>query len=153
MLQAIIVALLVLALCVAGIVVFFRMRSKRSGEPLVGGKGGKDAVASIDTFGVQTTLDDTPVGGTGPRTLGAGADAPNTKTSSSGRISDSVSSRFLAMGVLAAGIFGTLTAKLWSMQVLASSWYESQSEENKYSKVATPAPRGLHLRCERRGYR
>ncbi len=142
MLQAIFVAFLVLIFCIVAIVVFFRMRAKRSGEPLVGGKGGKDAVASIDTFGVNTTLDDTPVGGTGPRTLGAGADTPNAKTSSSGHISDAVRSRFVAMGVLAAGIFGTLTAKLWSMQVLAASSYESQSEENKYSKVATPAPRG-----------
>ena len=139
MLQAVLVGLAVLVICVVAVVVFFRVRSNRSGEPLV---GGKHRVSSIDTFGVQTTFDDTPVGGTGPRTLGASSESSAPKTSSTGRISDAVRSRFVAMGVLAAVIFGSLTAKLWSMQVLASSSYESQSEENKYSKIKTPAPRG-----------
>lgn len=139
MLQAVLVGLAVLVICVIAVVVFFRVRSNRSGEPLV---GGKHSVSSIDTFGVQTTFDDTPVGGTGPRTLGASSESSAPKTSSTGRISDAVRSRFVAMGVLAAAIFGSLTAKLWSMQVLASSSYESQSEENKYSKIKTPAPRG-----------
>ena len=138
MLQAIIVAILVLVLCVVGIVVFFRVRANRQGGPTV---GGKNSVASIDTFGVQTTLDDTPVGGTGPRTLGASS-AEGHATSSSGHLSEAVKSRFAALAVFAAAVFGTLSAKLWSMQVLASSTYESQSESNRYSKVATPAPRG-----------
>lgn len=141
MLQAILVSILVIVVCAVGIVVFFRYRAKHSEGTMVGGKGGKDSVSSIDTFGVNTTYDDTPVGGTGPRTLGA-THASSTKTSSSGRISDAVRSRFVALGVFAAAIFGTLTAKLWSMQVLAANTYESQSEENRYSKIKTPAPRG-----------
>ena len=40
---------------------------------------------------------------------------------------DNLKSRFVAMGVLAAGIFGTLTAKLWTMQVLSSDAYRSKA--------------------------
>ena len=56
---------------------------------------------------------------------------------------DGLKSRFVAMGVLAAAVFGSLTAKLWSMQVLSSESYLSESEENQYATVSTPAPRGL----------
>ncbi|MBQ3300815.1 MAG: penicillin-binding protein 2 [Eggerthellaceae bacterium] len=66
-----------------------------------------------------------------------------TSSSASGRVADAVHPRFVAIGVFAAAIFGSLTAKLWSMQVLSSSKYEGQALENKYATVATPAPRGL----------
>lgn len=55
---------------------------------------------------------------------------------------DSLRSRFTAVGVLAALVFGTLTAKLWSMQILAYQGYRKQADENRYSIVYTPAPRG-----------
>ncbi|MFR0868264.1 MAG: hypothetical protein ACLSGS_04230 [Adlercreutzia sp.] len=43
------------------------------------------------------------------------------------------------MGVLAAGIFGTLTAKLWTMQVLSSEAYRSKADDN--STPPSPRPR------------
>lgn len=52
-------------------------------------------------------------------------------------------SRFLAMGVISAAVFGTLAAKLWAMQVLKSSEYSSAAERNLYSTSYTPAPRGI----------
>lgn len=55
---------------------------------------------------------------------------------------DGLGSRFIAMGVLATAIFGSLAARLWSMQVLASDDYEKQAAENRTATVYTPAPRG-----------
>lgn len=55
---------------------------------------------------------------------------------------DTLKSRFAAMGVLAAAIFGTLAAKLWSMQILSGGSYAEQAEKNLYTTVYTPAPRG-----------
>ena len=55
---------------------------------------------------------------------------------------DSLKSRFVAVGVFAAAVFGTLAAKLWSMQVLSGSTYAAEAEKNLYTTVYTPAPRG-----------
>ena len=56
--------------------------------------------------------------------------------------SDTLRSRFVALGVLAGVIFGSLTVKLYSLQILSSSEYRSDAEDNLYSTVRTPAPRG-----------
>ncbi|MEG0376464.1 MAG: penicillin-binding protein 2, partial [Raoultibacter sp.] len=50
--------------------------------------------------------------------------------------------RFLAIGVLALGIFGSLTAKVWSLQVLSNEELLEEAEQNQYTTVLTPAPRG-----------
>ncbi len=55
---------------------------------------------------------------------------------------DSLRSRFVALGVLAGAIFGSLTVKLYSLQVFSASDYASDAEDNLYSNVRTPAPRG-----------
>ncbi len=55
---------------------------------------------------------------------------------------DSLRSRFVALGALAGVIFGSLTVKLYSLQVLSASDYASDAEDNLYSTVRTPAPRG-----------
>ncbi len=57
--------------------------------------------------------------------------------------SEALRGRFVALGVLAAAVFGSLSAKLWSLQVLSSSDYSRDAEKNLYSTVSTPAPRGL----------
>ena len=57
--------------------------------------------------------------------------------------SEGLRSRFVALGVLTAAVFGSLSAKLWSLQVLSSSDYSRDAEKNLYSIVSTPAPRGL----------
>lgn len=139
MFQAIVVSIAVLLIAALIAVVFFLVRGRNQGSTTIGGKGSVDSVKSIDTFGVSTSYEDTPVGGTGPTTIG---EPKGTTGAPSGKMSDGVRSRFVAMGVLAAAIFGSLTAKLWSMQVLSSGSYQNRAVENKYSVIATPAPRG-----------
>lgn len=56
---------------------------------------------------------------------------------------DGLKSRFAALGVLCAAIFGSLTVKLWSLQIVARDEYLSDAESNLYSTVTTPAPRGF----------
>ncbi len=51
-------------------------------------------------------------------------------------------SRFVALGVLIAAVFGSLTTKLWTMQVLSSEQYVTAAEDNLYTTVKTSAPRG-----------
>lgn len=55
---------------------------------------------------------------------------------------DNLNSRFVALGVLATAIFGSLSAKLWSLQIVGSDEYANDAERNLYSTVSTPAPRG-----------
>ncbi len=136
MFQAILVSIAVIVIAALIAVVVFVVRGKVGGSASTVNKSPVDSVKSIDTFGVSTTLDDTPVG-SGPTTIGK-----QQGSVPSGKISDGVRSRFVAMGVLAATIFGALTAKLWSMQVLSSGSYQNRAVENKYSVIATPAPRG-----------
>ncbi|MEG0759728.1 MAG: penicillin-binding protein 2, partial [Raoultibacter sp.] len=57
-------------------------------------------------------------------------------------IGETLKSRFLAIGVLALGIFGSLTAKVWSLQVLSNEELLEEAEQNQYTTVLTPAPRG-----------
>ena len=51
--------------------------------------------------------------------------------------------RFIAMGILSMAVFGALSAKLWSMQILGAQEYGRKAEENLYTTVYTPAPRGV----------
>lgn len=59
-----------------------------------------------------------------------------------GKPSDKLARRFGALGVLAAAVFATLAGKLWSMQLLAKDEYSNEAENNLYTTVSTPAPRG-----------
>lgn len=53
--------------------------------------------------------------------------------------------RFYAFGVLIAAIFGTLTVKLWSLQILGHDEYIALSNENNTREVSVPANRGRIL--------
>lgn len=55
---------------------------------------------------------------------------------------DALKSRFSAMTVMSVAIFGALAAKLFSMQVLNSNNYVAAANDNRYTKINTPAPRG-----------
>ncbi len=52
------------------------------------------------------------------------------------------SRRFLALGLLAAGVFATLAARIWNLQVKSGQGYEKEAEDNLLTSVSTPAPRG-----------
>lgn len=130
MLAAIIAA--IVAFVIAGILVavFFSWRARKQNGAPPSRRPGRDTVTSIESVGIDSSLPES-------------ASRRVRSDTASGKVSEVVHPRFVAMGVLAAAIFGSLTAKLWSMQVLSSSQYESKAKRNKYSTVTTPAPRGL----------
>lgn len=128
---AIVVFVLVVALaCVVGLAIAYALGRRRTGGTKVrSGSAGQGA--QIDSVGVSSSLD-------APGASDLGAAGP----SGAMRRAPGIRSRFVALGVFAAAVFATLAARLWSMQVLSSGAYESEAERNKYSIVATPAPRG-----------
>ena len=113
--------------------VFFLVRSRKAGTKTPAASASRDAVQQIESVGVESTLEEAI--GPHERPL-VGADSPNEAPA------DRVRPRFVAMGVLATAIFGSLAAKLWSLQVLSADTYQNEARQNKYSTVATPAPRG-----------
>ncbi|MEA5020698.1 MAG: penicillin-binding protein 2 [Gordonibacter sp.] len=134
MIAALIAAVIALVVAIAAIAALFIFRS-RTKTPYAGQK--KD-VRSVANVGVHSTL------GAGKRAGGSGGTTPRVSSSqpASKTPSEGLTSRFAAMGVLAAAIFGSLGAKLWSMQVMASDSYKSAAQKNKYTTLYTPAPRG-----------
>lgn len=133
MLVAIIAAIATLVAAIVVIAVVFAVRSRTKSSNV----SVKKDVRSISSVGVSSSLGDAGgrVGGGSTRSGPAQRPVANP--------SDNLKSRFVAMGVLAAAIFGSLTAKLWSMQILFSESYRSESEQNQYATVSTPAPRGF----------
>jgi penicillin-binding protein 2 len=138
MLFGIVVGIITLVAIVVGIVVFYMWKS-RQGPKVKSHHVGHDSVKSINNVGVMSK--EGHGAGAGGRMMSAPTTAAPETTS--GRPSEIVRPRFVAVGVLAAAVFGSLTAKLWSMQVLAASEYENEAIKNKYATIATPAPRGL----------
>ena len=55
---------------------------------------------------------------------------------------DSLKGRFTGVSIFSVAVFGTLAAKLWSMQILSSEDYANKAASNLYTTVSTPAPRG-----------
>ncbi len=132
MLLAILAGILTLALIIVIVVVVARRRAKRQ-QGLV---AASSSYKSIDTFGVAPEKQKTGFGLRGHAQVEKGDSA----TTAAGSM---VEGRFIAMGVVAAAIFGSLSAKLFSMQILSSSYYENASASNLYRTLYTPAPRGI----------
>lgn len=63
-------------------------------------------------------------------------------TDASSKTPYSFSRRFIALGVLAGGVFATLAARIWNLQVKSGQGYEKEAEDNLLTSVSTPAPRG-----------
>ena len=138
MLVAVIAAIVVLILAVVAVVVVFAIRSRRGPKVHAGGIHAKDPVKSVGNVGFSApSAPGEPAKSVKRPRVSA---APSTTT---GRPSEAVRPRFLAVGVLAAAVFGSLSTKLWSMQVLSSGTYRDEAIQNKYTTVSTPAPRGL----------
>jgi penicillin-binding protein 2 len=132
MVEAIIAGIVTLIAVVAVIVIVVKRRHTRNeAHVLPTGK-----VRSIETFGVN------PIEQKGRFGPSQTASIPAARPSS-GMPGEMLRPRFVAMGVLAAAVFGSLSAKLWSMQVLHSAQYSDQARENLYTTVYTPAPRGI----------
>lgn len=131
MLLAIIAGLITLVVLVAGVVVFFNVRSSRTEQHA------KSSLryAAIKTVGVSAEAPKTAQGARPTRVQEGGAPgaAP----------AEGLRSRFMAVFVLFAVVFGSLAAKLWSLQILQGEQYRRQADENQYTIVRTPAPRGI----------
>lgn len=137
MVTAIIAAIVTIVVALVAIGVFMVIRSRRDGMTAKPHSHGRDVVKSIDSVGIMSSGGGEKVASSRP------VSATKAPMSTTGRASEPVRSRFVAVGVLAAAVFGSLAAKLWSMQVLSSSQYANEALQNKYTTVATPAPRGL----------
>lgn len=130
MVVAVIVALLAFVAVVAliALVVYLRGRSKHASAA---SKGQPHAITSV---GVASSMAD-------------GADAAHAQHVSTRpaatQPSEELRSRFAALGVFAAGVFGALGVKLFALQVVNHESYASQAEQNTYASVTTPAPRGI----------
>ena len=135
MLTAIIAAVIAIIVVGAILAILFRVLSSRKTDNV----SVKRDVTSISSVGVSSTLPENARRPAGGIARGASEAQPVASTS------DAVKSRFVAVGALAGVILGTLAARLWSMQVLSGSDYKKESDDNQYTTVYTPAPRGYIL--------
>ena len=126
------IAALIAALAVIVVIVVVVVARQRYGDSHA--SSNHRTVQTVDTVGFNTSGAVPPstgsVNGTGEHGM------PN-KTPA-----DSLRNRFVAMGVFAAAVFGALGTKLFGMQVLDSGSYQTAADDNRYSTVNTPAPRG-----------
>ncbi|NHM14333.1 penicillin-binding protein 2 [Xiamenia xianingshaonis] len=127
------IALVITIAVILGVIVF--VHNRKDGSINV-----KKPVNAIRSVGVHSTLSETAKRAA---TDAVARDAAH--PSANAQPSGGLKSRFWVMGVLVAAVFGTLTAKLWSMQILEKSAYATESEENQFATVYTPAPRGRIL--------
>lgn len=130
---AIIAALVTLVVAAVVVVALFVVRSNAKSSNVSVRKN----VRSITSVGVSSSLSDSQ-----GRSASAHAQA-GTEQRSVGSLPDGLKSRFAAMGVLAAGIFGTLATKSWIMQVFESEEFNNAADANRFATVSTPAPRGF----------
>lgn len=126
---AVIVVSLVLIAIIA--VLIFRWRS---GTSQVRTRS-KMGVRSIKSVGISAEAPKVGVAATS-------GDAYSATGTTSG-VASAQRNRFLAVGVLVAGVFGALAVKLFGMQILGGADYQKEAEANLFTTVSTPAPRGV----------
>lgn len=118
------------ALVVLGVlaVVIFRVRSQSSHART----SSRMRVKSVTSVGIAAETPKTSV------SSGSGASFGGSSISGEG-----LRSRFVAVGVIAAGVFSALAVRLFGLQVLNSASYSEEAQNNLYTTVNTPAPRGV----------
>ena len=137
MLVAIIAAVVAALIALGAVAAVFVIHARRS-SPSVGQTKG---VSQLDTVGVGSSPFERRSAAKQARD-GEVTVSSSENGSASAKPSDGLTTRFAALGVVAAGIFGVLTSKLWTMQILGNSEYADAAEQNLYTTVKTPAPRG-----------
>lgn len=137
MLVAVIVAVLAAVVVIVAVAAALAVRAQKS-SPSVGKAKG---VSELSTVGVGTSPFERR-----SRAKSAREGEVTVSSSESGaaskKPSDELGVRFAALGAAAVAIFGALSAKLWSMQIMGSAEYAAAAEKNLYTTVKTPAPRG-----------
>lgn len=131
MLFAVIAGIITLVvLVVVAVVLVRRRREERVAKAVT-----TQQVNAIDTVGVVAE----------EQATGFGVKAPvqvATQHNASGSATEPLRGRFVAVGVFAAAVFGSLTAKLWSMQIMQQAEFARKAQQNLYTTVYQPAPRG-----------
>lgn len=125
MITALITACVILAASAVALFLYYRSRSVKPGSSVA------KTVSSIGSA--------EPLRVRKGESMAASAGAHQSSNSS---LKDRLRPRYTALAVLVAGIFGSLGAKLWSMQVLSSDEYKAKSDENQLTTIKTPAARG-----------
>ena len=135
MLEAIVAFIVTIAIIALGVYAFVQYRAgtlpwQGKSEVKV-----KPDINAIETVGVE---------GEGKGSIFAsGGGKTVSSEGQTGSAARGVDSRFTAIGVLVAAIFGSLTIKLWTLQILEGGRYGRDAQENLYTTVSTPAPRGI----------
>ena len=133
-----IIAAVVAALVAAAIIVVVLSVRNRTKTPYA--NSGKKEVQQLSTVGV---------GSSGGFARGKGTSSrPESDVqvksghANSKKPADSLKGRFTGVSIFSVAVFGTLAAKLWSMQILSNEDYSNKAASNLYTTVSTPAPRG-----------
>ena len=135
MVEALAAFIITIAIIALAAYAFIRYRSGSLPWQTKSDAKAKTDITSIKTVGVE---------GEGKGSIFAsGGNAPGTTEGGRSMTATTQDSRFVAMGVLVAAIFGSLTLKLWSLQILEGGRYGRDAQENLYTTVNTPAPRGI----------
>ena len=122
------VAGIITAIVIVGLVlVYFVMRDKDDVP-------GTDAALGSELTNIKVGFDEAE----GER----GKDVKVSASDDSSKAPDSFTKRFLALGALAAAVFGSLATRIWQLQVQSGQGYQQEAEENLSTSVSTPAPRG-----------
>ncbi|MDO4533497.1 MAG: penicillin-binding protein 2, partial [Coriobacteriia bacterium] len=135
MLEAIVAFIVTIAIIALGVYAFVRYRAgtlpwQGKSEVKV-----KPDINAIKTVGVE---------GEGKGSIFAsGSGQTVSSDGQTGSTTRGIDARFTAIGVLVAAIFGSLTIKLWTLQILEGGRYGRDAQENLYTTVSTPAPRGI----------
>lgn len=125
MIAALITAIIVIVVAGIALFLFFRSRSV---------KPGSSVSRSVSSIGTQAPLQ--------TRKAEAVATSTSAHANANGPLRERLKSRFFAVYVLIAAVFGSLATKLWTMQVISSDQYLQASDENQLATIKTPAPRG-----------
>lgn len=123
----------IITLVILSIVVIFILRLRRSRSSAH--VKPEQQVNAIETIGVSADAPTNTLTGAGPVQV-------DTEQRVHGSAAEALRGRFVAVGVFAAAVFGSLTAKLWSMQILQQADFSRKAAENLYATVYKPAPRG-----------
>ncbi len=119
------------AIIVLGVIAFviFRVRSSSGADRM----RQRMKVKSVTSVGIAAET---------PKTSSSSASGASFGGAPSGS-SEGLRSRFVAVGVIVAGVFAALTAKLFGLQIIDGARYSEESEANLHTTVSTPAPRGV----------
>lgn len=125
-----IIAGIITALIIIGCVLVYLVMRKGDHAPL------SDDGLGMQLTNVKVGLDEAAGEGEGASSVTVNAEDEKAKAP------DTFTRRFIALGVLAAGVFTALAARIWGLQVKSGQGYTKEAEENLLTTVSTPAPRG-----------